>query len=150
MPEMSLNREVLGWLIAARTGHGHFADYHERFGHEEVDVHCRCGQKRSRLHPFSCPHARLHRAKLFSLADRRPFTPNEILGTAQGVKIFAEWAPKTELFRRNRGYGEPAGLKELSLDGRSFDHPVKLQQVYYFVAYHRQNGLIRPIYRSAL
>ena len=150
MPEMNLNREVLGWLIAARTGHGHFADYHERFGHEEVDVHCRCGQKRSRLHPFSCPHARLHRAKLFSLADRRPFTPNEILGTAQGVKIFAEWAPKTELFRRNRGYGEPAGLKELSLDGRSFDHPVKLQQVYYFVAYHRQNGLIRPIYRSAL
>ena len=89
-------------------------------------------------------------AKLFSVADRRPFTPNEILGTAQGVKIFAEWAPKTELFRRNRGYGEPAGLKELSLDGRSFDHPVKLQQVYYFVAYHRQNGLIRPIYRSAL
>ncbi len=56
MPEMNLNREVLGWLIAARTGHGHFADYHDRFGHEEVDVHCRCGQKRSRLHPFSCSH----------------------------------------------------------------------------------------------
>lgn len=37
----------------------------------------------------------------------RPLTPNEILGTAQGVKMFAEWAPKTELFRRNRGYGEP-------------------------------------------
>ena len=46
MPEMNLNREVLCWLIATRTGHGHFADYHDRFGHEEVDVHCRCGQKR--------------------------------------------------------------------------------------------------------
>ena len=110
MPEMNLNREVLGWLIAARTGHGHFADYHDRFGHEEVDVHCRCGQKRSRLHPFSCSHARLHRAKLFSLTDKRPFTPNEILGTAEGVKLFAEWAPKTELFRKNREHDKPAGL----------------------------------------
>ena len=36
MPEMALKREVLGWLIAARSGHGHFADYHERFGHEEA------------------------------------------------------------------------------------------------------------------
>ncbi len=26
MPELNLDREVLGWLIAARTGHGHFAD----------------------------------------------------------------------------------------------------------------------------
>ena len=38
MPEMNLNREVLGWLIAARTGHRHFADYPERFEHEEVDI----------------------------------------------------------------------------------------------------------------
>lgn len=28
MPEMNLSRKVLGWLIAARSGHGHFADYH--------------------------------------------------------------------------------------------------------------------------
>ena len=32
MPEMNLNREVLGWLIPARTGHGHFADNHDRLG----------------------------------------------------------------------------------------------------------------------
>ena len=98
---MNLNREVLGWLIAARTGHGHFADYHERFGREEVDIRCRCGQERSRLHTFSCPHARSHRAKLFSLVDKRQLIPNKILGTAQGVKISAEWAPKTELFQKN-------------------------------------------------
>lgn len=80
------------------------------FGHEEADVRCRCGQKRARLHLFSCSHARSHRAKLFSLTDKRLFTPNEILGTAKGVKIFAEWAPKTEPFRRNREHGEMAGL----------------------------------------
>ena len=61
-----------------------------------------------------------HRAKLFSLTDKRLFTLNEILGTVQEVKIFVEWAPKTELFRRNWGRGEQAGLYELSLDGRSF------------------------------
>lgn len=33
MPEMTLKREILGWLIAARSGHGHFAAYHERFNH---------------------------------------------------------------------------------------------------------------------
>lgn len=27
-PELKLKREVLGWLIAVRSGHGHFADYH--------------------------------------------------------------------------------------------------------------------------
>ncbi len=40
IPEMNLNREVLSCLIAARTGHGHFADYHNRFRYEEAEVHC--------------------------------------------------------------------------------------------------------------
>ena len=52
MPELKLSREVLGWLIAARSGHGHFADYHERFGHEEADKQCRCGQRRRAPPPF--------------------------------------------------------------------------------------------------
>ena len=46
-PELSLKRGVLGWLIAARSGHGHFADYHERFGHEEADLRCECGHRRT-------------------------------------------------------------------------------------------------------
>lgn len=36
------------------------------------------------------------RIKLFS------FTQKEVLGTAQAIKMFAEWAPKTELFRRSK------------------------------------------------
>ena len=101
MPEMALKREVLGWLIAARSGHGHFADYHERFGHEE-DIYCKCGQRRSKAHPFSCSSARALRVKLFSVIDGRPLTQKEVLGTAQGIKMFAEWAPKTELFTRGK------------------------------------------------
>lgn len=43
MPEMKLNREVLSWLLAARTEHALSADYHNRFGYVEVDVHYRYG-----------------------------------------------------------------------------------------------------------
>lgn len=110
MPELNLNREVLGWLIANKTEHGYFADYHERFGHKEADLQCRCGQKRSQLHHFSCLHARSHRAQLFGLTDKKPFTPNKILETAKEVKIFVKWTPKTELFQKNRRHGKLAGL----------------------------------------
>ena len=97
-----VKREVLGWLIAARSGHGHFADYHERFGHEEEHIHCNCGQRRSKSHPFSCSSARAFRFKLFSITDRRLLTQKEVMGTAQGIKMFAEWAPWTELFGRSK------------------------------------------------
>lgn len=38
LPELGLKREILGWLIAARSGHGHFADYQERFRHVSEEV----------------------------------------------------------------------------------------------------------------
>ena len=100
MPELKLKREVLGLLIAARSGHGHFADYHERFGHEEAERQCKCGQRRARLHPFSNPTARPHRAKLFSIDKKKPLNPSEILGSPEGVRLFAGWAPETKLFGR--------------------------------------------------
>ena len=106
MPEMALKREVLGWLIAARSGHGHFADYHERFGHEEEDHRCGCGQRRSQLHPFSCANAREYRAILWCKTQKRQLTPAEILETPEGIKLFAEWAPATKFFKRNRSHGE--------------------------------------------
>ena len=98
-PELGLRREVLGWLIAARSGHGHFADYHERFGHEETDLRCDCGHRRTQLHPFSCPNARPHKDKIASKSGRQ-LSPDEILGTPAGMKKFAEWAPATGLFNR--------------------------------------------------
>ena len=45
--ELKLKREVQRWLIAARSGHGHFSAYHEKFGHKGTDSNCLCGQKRS-------------------------------------------------------------------------------------------------------
>ncbi len=102
MPEITLKKEVLGWLIVARSGHGHFADYHEKFGHEEENIYCKCGQKRLKAHLFSCSSIKVLRVKLFSIKDRRPLIPKEVLGIAQDIKMFAKWALKTKLFTRSK------------------------------------------------
>ena len=65
LPELRLKRQVQGWLIAARSGHGHFAAYYERFGHKRRDLNCLCGQKRSQFHPLSYAYIRKHRRHLW-------------------------------------------------------------------------------------
>ena len=46
--ELTIKREVLRWLIAAKSRHGHFAVYHKRYQHiEKTDTHCMCRQKTS-------------------------------------------------------------------------------------------------------
>ena len=77
-----------------------------RFGHEETDTHCVCGQKRAQLHPFSCPKAREYRPHLWCTKRQKQLAPEEVLGTPEGVAIFAKWAPATGLFhRRYRALG---------------------------------------------
>lgn len=105
MPEFALQREVSGWLIATRSGHGHLADYHERFGHDEQDLHCQCGQNCAQLHPFSCPKARPHRGRLLYRKLGRQLSPDEVLGTPEGVEIFAECGLATKLFGGNLNNG---------------------------------------------
>lgn len=110
IPELNINREVLGWLIVSRTGHSHIADYHKRFGYIEANVQCIYGQKWLQFHLFSYLHTRSRKEKLFSLWNKTLFALNEILTTAKRVKIFVEWAPKIVIFWRNRGYGKQKGL----------------------------------------
>lgn len=90
MPEFSLQREVLGWLIAPRSGHGDFADYHERFGHGEQDLHWQCGRKRIQLHPSLCPKLSPQRGKLLCKKLGRQLSSKEVLGTPERVTIFTE------------------------------------------------------------
>ena len=56
----------------------------------------------AQLHPFSCPKARPHRGKLLCKKLGRQLSPEEVLGTPEGVKVFAEWSLATKLFGRNR------------------------------------------------
>ncbi len=96
-----MKREVLGWLIAARSRHGHFPAYHKRFQHEEeTDIHCVCGQKRAQLYLFSCPLGRMNRALLMCRRTQRELRPDEVLGSRECVAVFAQWAPATGLFNR--------------------------------------------------
>ena len=61
-PELTMKRELLGWLIATRSGHGHFAEYYKGFQHdEEINIHGVYEQKRAQLHLFSYPFGRTNR-----------------------------------------------------------------------------------------
>ncbi|WPJ65455.1 hypothetical protein SMAC4_13931 [Sordaria macrospora] len=52
-----LDRRSLHHLLAARSGHGDFKDYHERFEHEDALLTCYCGSWKTPLHPFHCRKA---------------------------------------------------------------------------------------------
>ncbi|KJZ68981.1 hypothetical protein HIM_11622 [Hirsutella minnesotensis 3608] len=53
-PELGLPRTMLHHLLAARTHHGDFADYHERFQHDDACVTCSCGRRKTPTHLFYC------------------------------------------------------------------------------------------------
>lgn len=100
LPILRLKREIQGWLIAAKSGHGHFSAYHESFEHKDTDTDCVCRQRRARLHPFSCPKAREYRSHLWCKKQQRQLSPEEMLETPEGVAVFAKWVPATGLFHR--------------------------------------------------
>ncbi|KAG6989251.1 putative RNA-directed DNA polymerase from transposon BS [Fusarium oxysporum f. sp. conglutinans] len=53
-PELSLPRAALHHLLAARSLHGDFAAYHERFNHDDARVTCSCGRRKAPDHVFYC------------------------------------------------------------------------------------------------
>ena len=53
-PELALPRTILHHLLAARSHHGDFAEYHERFHHDNALVTCSCGRRKSPWHLFYC------------------------------------------------------------------------------------------------
>ncbi|KAM4063341.1 RNase H domain-containing protein [Hirsutella rhossiliensis] len=69
-PELHTKRQHLRHLLAARSGHGDFADYHERFDHQEVRIECSCGRRKSPTHIFYCRKiSTRHRLRLVPTAD---------------------------------------------------------------------------------
>lgn len=53
-PELRVPRHAVHHLLAARTQHGDFADYHERFNHPDARLTCSCGRRKSPTHIFYC------------------------------------------------------------------------------------------------
>lgn len=91
--ELSLARRTLGHLIAARTGHGDFKAYHERFGHKDAVLNCSCGQPKSPTHLLTCRISRRRSKKLHGLL------PTDILGTPKGAILYAKYVEETGHFR---------------------------------------------------
>ncbi|RKK06271.1 hypothetical protein BFJ65_g18873 [Fusarium oxysporum f. sp. cepae] len=64
-PELSLPRAALHHLLAARSLHGDFAAYHERFAHNDARLVCSCGRRKAPDHIFYCRKVPLrHRMRL--------------------------------------------------------------------------------------
>lgn len=93
--ELYLPRPLLGRIIASRTGHGDFAEYHERFNHNDAHIQCRCGSRKEPLHFFFC-----HIGKRRS--PRPPGPPSEVipflLGTPKGAQQLGLWLSKNRFF----------------------------------------------------
>ncbi|EED11709.1 conserved hypothetical protein [Talaromyces stipitatus ATCC 10500] len=93
--ELQLPRHILGRILAARTKHRDFADYHERFNHTDAHLTCRCGARKSPIHFIFCQIAKRK-------APRFPGHPSEVipflLGTPKGATKLAKWLTETRFF----------------------------------------------------
>ncbi|EED15789.1 conserved hypothetical protein [Talaromyces stipitatus ATCC 10500] len=93
--ELKLPHPLLGRILAARSKHGDFADYHERFNHQDAHLSCRCGTRKSPIHFIFCQIAK-RKAPRFpgNLSEVIPF----LLGTPKGAIQLAAWFSETQFF----------------------------------------------------
>lgn len=98
--EHRLPRWVLGRLIAARTGHGDFTGYHERFQHRDFLASCSCGKSKSPAHFFFCPPARKRWKDRWKGPKAGPSaTIDWLLNTAAGAEEFGRFVQETSFFK---------------------------------------------------
>jgi ribonuclease HI len=94
--ELRLNRAALGHILAARSQHGDFAAYHDRFNHEDASLYCSCGKRKSPLHFYFCLKGKgrktLHKG---SPSEAIPW----LLGTAKGADRLARWLSATKFYQ---------------------------------------------------
>lgn len=96
-PELLLPRAALARLLAARSGHGDFAAYHDRFNHPDAERRCRCGAFKAPTHFFYCRRAR-HR-ELLQGKDKQQLSCTELLRTIHGAQAFSAWLTATDFYR---------------------------------------------------
>lgn len=91
--ELFLPRGSLGRLLAARSGHGDFAQYHERFNHENALLFCSCGQRKSPQHFCHCL-----KGKRTAQHTWAGLSCKETLRTKEGALLFNEWLLKSNFY----------------------------------------------------
>ncbi len=91
-----ISRPISGRILAARSHHGDFADYHTRFNHEDATLECSCGKRKSPLHFYFC-----RKGKAIKTLCNQP--PSEaipwLLGTLAGAKRLADWLTTTKFYQ---------------------------------------------------
>lgn len=95
---LRLPRRYLGYLLAARSGHGDYAAYHDTRGHVDAERLCRCGQLTTPDHFNMCSRTRPPSAD-----NRKGWRAIRwLLVTPRGCKIFVRWARRTRFFEKVR------------------------------------------------
>src|SRR5699024_1479810 len=92
-PELQLPRAALGRLLAARSGHGDFAEYHERFKHDEALLTCSCGRRKEPAHFYFCREGRKAAAHPWG---QQPVV--DILTKEAGFTAYAVWLAKSKFY----------------------------------------------------
>ncbi|KAI8412253.1 hypothetical protein FOFC_08883 [Fusarium oxysporum] len=95
-PELTLPRAALHHLLAARSLHGDFAAYHERFNHSDAHLVCSCNRRKAPDHIFYCRKVPpRHRKRLAPL-------PNAAVTLAIGKDFtkFAELSKASAFFQK--------------------------------------------------
>ena len=95
--ELTLPRRHLARLLAARSGHGDFSKYHERFKHEDAELRCRCGARKAPTHFLFCRYAR--RKDLLEMYKSQRLSKEDILTTPEGALAFSAWLAESDYFR---------------------------------------------------
>jgi ribonuclease HI len=93
--ELCLKRGALGRILASRSSHGDFADYHERFHHEDATLSCGCGRPKTLLHFFFCKESN---ARLLGPKAPTRDKITYLLGTAKGASTLADWITSSRFF----------------------------------------------------
>lgn len=95
-PALHLPRRVLSRLLAARSGHGDFADYHERFQHEDALLTCQCNKRKSPFHLVYCRTARRRAPGLYAILKN---DPSLLFASHNGLSLLAKIMDKTKFFK---------------------------------------------------
>jgi ribonuclease HI/endonuclease/exonuclease/phosphatase (EEP) superfamily protein YafD len=93
--ELQLQRSALGRILAARTQHGDFVEYHKRFNHTGNTLKCLCGRPKSPLHFYFCKLSTVQK-----LTPRKPASEAIpwLLGTVKGSQKLAKWITDSKYF----------------------------------------------------
>ncbi|ODM17233.1 hypothetical protein SI65_07632 [Aspergillus cristatus] len=92
-PELHLSRPALGRLLAARSGHGDFTEYHVRFKHDDALLTCSCGRRKEPFHFYFCRKGRKAMAHPWG---QQPAV--DILTKKDGFTAYADWLGRSQFY----------------------------------------------------